>query len=171
MKSTYGYQRAWFVLVNAVCFLILVAFQPSAFAGDWRLFFDQLSYHEKSFRIMVESNGTKTAFVKERKEKDFTKQSEAKIDPRSLETLREQVFNLQSAFQRAELPKKSALDVDTRYRIGYEHHGLEIEMRWFAGQISSNQTASETYFKILGVINEGEELGLQLKPDKTKLPQ
>ena len=145
--------------------LSLLASTSWVIAGDWQLTFDQLSSHEKSFRIVVISDGSITAFVKDRKSNEFEKTSQSKVDSETSEELRCKVIKLHTCLQLSELRTKSARDVDIKYRVVYEHHGAEIELRWLAGQIGSDISASEVYLSILELLNRTSDLDVKLKPD------
>jgi hypothetical protein len=152
--------------LSTVLFFI-ITFVPAngAFGGEWKLIFEQLSGHEKSYRIVVSSDGSKSAFTKDAKSKDFTQLSIAVIDDAGLQQLQQLWFSLNAAFVRAELTKKFAMDSDIRYRVMYECNGVEMEIRWLAGQIGSDETVSQAYLSILKVVNGGNKLDFELKAD------
>jgi hypothetical protein len=154
-----------YIQTAVVGFSVLIAFGSNVLAVEWKLTFDQLSGHERSHRIIVDSNGAIAAFVKSPKSKEFEKTSESIFPSEALEELRCKVVKLQTVLQIGDLKKKSSRDVDIKYRIIYEHNGAEIEFRWLAGQIGSNNSASEIYMSILDSLNRTRDLDVQLRPD------
>ena len=147
------------------CLLSMILSTSWARCEDWKLTFDQLSSHEMSFRIVVNADGKIAAFTKQRKSKEFEETSRSTITNNSVEDLRSRVIKLQQTLQTAELKKKSPRDVDIKYRVAYEHNGVEIEARWLAGQIGSSDTASETYLAILELLQSCSGLDTKLRPD------
>ena len=147
------------------CLLSMILSPSWAVGEDWKLTFDQLSSHEMSFRIVVNADGKIAAFTKQRKSKEFEETSRSTITNDTVEDLRCKVIKLQQTLQTAELKKKSARDVDIRYRVVYEHDGVEIETRWLAGQIGSSDAASETYLAILELLQSASGLDIKLRPD------
>ncbi len=136
-----------------------------AFGGQWRLIFDQLSGQEKSYRIVVSSDGSKSAYTKDARSKDFNHLSTTTIDEAGLQELRQLWLRLHAAFLESEWIKKSSRDIDIRYRVIYECNGMEIEIRWLAGQIGGDEKASQTYLSIINAVNGGNKLDFELKAD------
>ena len=147
------------------CLLSMILSPSWAVGEDWKLTFDQLSSHEMSFRIVVNADGKIAAFTKQRKSKEFEETSRSTITNDTVEDLRCRVIKLQQTLQTAELKKESARDVDIRYRVVYEHDGVEIETRWLAGQAGSSDAASETYLAILELLQSASGLDIKLRPD------
>lgn len=147
------------------CLVSMILSTTWVLADDWKLTFDQLSSHEMSFRVVVSSEGETTSYTKQRKVKDFEKTGLSTITAETVEELRCKVFKLQQLLQSAELKKKSARDVDIRYRVVYEHNGAEFEIRWLAGQIGGDKAASETYLAILELLQKSSGLDTKLRPD------
>ena len=149
-----------------VSYLLSMAISASWVSGeDWKLTFDQLSNHERSFRIVVNARGEIVALTKKPKDKDFEKSSQSRMENDAMEELRGKVIELQQILLTAKLSKRSAKDVDIRYRVIYEHDGAEIEARWMAGQIGSSKEASEAYLAILEMLRVASGMDISLKPD------
>lgn len=145
--------------------LIGLSLANDAFGVEWKLILDQLSGHEKSYRIVVASDGSKSAFTKDAKSKDFTQLSKTVIHEQALQELRRLWLSLNAAFLEAELTKKSTRDSDIRYRVIYECNGVEIEIRWLAGQIGSDEKVSRIYQSMLRAVNGGNKLDFELNVD------
>ena len=152
------------------CMLSAITSTSWVFGEDWKITFDHLSSHEASYRVVVNADGTIAAFTKQRRSKEFEMTSKSTITSDTVQDLRRQVIKLQQMLQTITLTKKSSRDIDVKYRLVYEHDGVEIETKWLAGQVGSNHPISEAHLSILELLQKTSGMDTKLKPDSFLKP-